>query len=130
MDTAGCPPGGLWPEILSFDPGYAEAAMAFSVEDLGDFLALLRQHPEWRDAVRREVLTQELLELPIVVGRLAEAQDRIATDLLTLVGEGDRLVAQMRELGQIVGRLDGRVGNLDGWRHEQAFNARARSTEI
>ena len=104
--------------------------MPFTVEDLGDLLALLRQHPEWRDAVRREVLTEELLALPAVVGRLAEAQDRMARDLERLAGEIDRLVTQVRELSQIVGRLDGRVGNLEGWRYEQKFNARARITEI
>jgi hypothetical protein len=33
--------------------------MAFTIEDLRDLLALLRQRPAWRDAVRREVLTED-----------------------------------------------------------------------
>jgi hypothetical protein len=111
--------------------------MAFTIEDLGDLLALLRQHPEWRDAVRREVLTEELLGLPTVVGRLAEAQGRLAEALARLAQALDRLAArvdhlaaQVSELSRIVGTLDGRVGNLDGWRYEQQFNARARITQI
>lgn len=125
--------------------------MAFTIEDLGDLLALLRQHPEWRDAVRREVLTEELLGLPTVVGRLAEAQERLAEDLARLAARVDhlaaqvdrlaaqvdqlaarvdQLAAQVSELSRIVGTLDGRVGNLEGWRYEQQFNARARITQI
>jgi len=83
--------------------------MAFSVDDLNDFLAILHEHPEWRQAVRREVLSQELLELPEVVRQLA---------------------ASVAELAAVVRRLDGRVGNLEGWRYEQPFNARGRASEI
>lgn len=104
--------------------------MAFTIEDLRDLLALLREHPEWRDAVRREVLTEELLGLPAIVRRLAEAQERLAQAQERLAGEMERLSAQVRELGRIVGRLDGRIGNLEGWRYEERFNARARITEI
>ncbi len=111
--------------------------MAFTIEDVRDLLALLRQHPEWRDAVRREVLTDELLELPTVVRRLADSHERLTAqvadltvrvaDLAARVGD---LAVQMHELGRIVGRLDGRVGNLEGWRYEERFSARARVTEI
>ncbi|MFN8508606.1 MAG: hypothetical protein U0547_13740 [Dehalococcoidia bacterium] len=41
--------------------------MAFTVSDLGDFLKLLREHPEWRADVRREVLGEELLALPDLI---------------------------------------------------------------
>ena len=125
--------------------------MAFTIDDLNDLLALLRQHPEWRDAVRREVLSRELVELPEIVGRLAEGQAQLTTtvdqlaarmDQLTarvdqlaakvdeLVREVGRLATEMRELGAIVRRLDGRVGNLEGWRYQERFNARGHVTEI
>jgi hypothetical protein len=97
--------------------------MAFSIEDLQDLLALLRQHPEWRDAVRREVLSAELLELPAIVAGIAASQER-------LTGQMQLMVAEMRELGRMMARLDGRVGNLEGWRYQEQFNARARVTEI
>jgi chromosome segregation ATPase len=153
--------------------------MAFTGQDLGDLLALLRQHPEWRDAVRREVLTEQLIELPAIVQRLAEADERLATrieqiaeslaqlssrvdqltarveqltgrlDQLTarveqltarfdqlaeglaqLTARVDGLTADVTELGHIVARMDGRLGNLEGWRYEQRFNARARVLDI
>src|SRR5437667_9058834 len=111
--------------------------MAFTIDDLNDLLALLRQHPEWRDAVRREVLSRELVELPEIVGRLAEGQaqltarmDQLAAKVDELAREVGRLATEMRELGAIVRRLDGRVGNLEGWRYQERFNARGRVTEL
>jgi len=125
--------------------------MAFNVQDLNDLIELLRRHPEWREAVRREVLTQELLDLPEVVRRLAEAQTQLAVQVRELATEVRELGMQVRdqgaqireqgmqirefgtevrELARIVRWLDGRVGNLEGWRYEQKFNARARVTEI
>jgi hypothetical protein len=125
--------------------------MAFTVQDLTDLLALLREHPEWRDAVRREVLTDELLGLPTVVARVAEGQERLsnAVDRLTddvgqlsatvrrltedvgrFAATVDRLSGEMRVLNRAVLRREDRMGNLEGWRYEQRFNARARVTEI
>ena len=104
--------------------------MAFTTQDLNDLLGLLRQHPEWREAVRREVLSEELLDLPAVVRRLADSQEQLVADIRRLSEETRQLAADMRELARIVRRLDGRVGNLEGWRYEQRFNARARVTEI
>jgi hypothetical protein len=109
--------------------GY-DYGMAFTVEDLNDLIELLRQHPEWREAVRREVLTRELLELPLIVERLADRLDQLATRTDQLAVRMDQLVAEMLELATITRRLDGRVGNLEGWRYEQKFNALSRVTEI
>ena len=113
--------------------------MAFTIDDLGDLLALLRTHPEWREAVRREVLTDELLGLPEAVRRLVDAQGQLAVEIrdlnrrlteaqeqlaaeirdlnrrLTEVHE--QLAAEIRELSRVVRRLDGRLGNLEGWRY-------------
>jgi hypothetical protein len=66
--------------------------------------------------VRKEVLTEELLDLPNLVQRLAS--------------DVDRLTVQIGELVSIAQRLDGRVGNLEGWRYEQRFNAMGRVSEI
>lgn len=46
--------------------------MAFTVNDLQDLLKLLREHPEWRGDVRREVLGDELLSLPDLVRQNSE----------------------------------------------------------
>ncbi|MCS6910058.1 MAG: hypothetical protein NZM11_05745, partial [Anaerolineales bacterium] len=50
--------------------------MAFEVQDFLDLVTLLQQRPEWREELRRLVLTQEILELPKVLRELAEAQKR------------------------------------------------------
>ena len=50
--------------------------MPFTVEDFEDLVAILRQRPEWRDELRRLVLSDQLLGLPEVVRELAEAQRR------------------------------------------------------
>src|SRR5438552_10541174 len=104
--------------------------MAFTIEDLRDLLALLRERPEWRDAVRREVLIEDLHGLPAVVERLAVQMQELGGVVARLSEAEERLTVQMQELGRVVGRLDGRVGNLEGWRCERRFNARARVTEI
>ena len=48
--------------------------MPFTIEDFGDLVKLLGQHPEWQAELRRHVLSEELLELPALVRQLAEAQ--------------------------------------------------------
>ena len=80
--------------------------MAFTVGDFQDLVRLLDQHPEWRAELRRLVLTEELLELPAVVRRLAESVERLAES----VGHLDERVGHLDER---VGRLDERVGGLD-----------------
>jgi vacuolar-type H+-ATPase subunit I/STV1 len=38
--------------------------MSVPIRSSDELLAALREHPEWRDAIRREILTEELLGLP------------------------------------------------------------------
>jgi hypothetical protein len=38
--------------------------MSVPIRSSDELLAALRGHPECRDAIRREILTEELLELP------------------------------------------------------------------
>ncbi len=44
--------------------------MAFTVNDLRDLLEILRTMPEWKEALRRELLGDELLALPGLVRKL------------------------------------------------------------
>jgi hypothetical protein len=50
--------------------------MAFTVQDFDDLLHLLDERPEWREALRRRVLADELLELP---ARAISSPDPAAT---------------------------------------------------
>ena len=47
--------------------------MAFTIEDFQDLLEILRTKPEWKEALRRELLGEELLALPGLVRDLIKA---------------------------------------------------------
>lgn len=47
--------------------------MPFSPEDFRDWISVLYAHPEWRDELRRLVLTDALLQLPGLARGLGEA---------------------------------------------------------
>jgi hypothetical protein len=68
--------------------------VSFTVNDLQDFLRLLREQPEWLDEVRRVVLTDELLALP---RELAEAQLRTDARFAELAEAIQRLGLRFEE---------------------------------
>ena len=51
--------------------------MAFTVNDLRDLLEILRTMPEWKEALRRELLSDELLALPGLVRKLMAAVEEM-----------------------------------------------------
>ena len=51
---------------------------------IDDIIRIMREQPEARDAVRREILTDELLELPELFATLTKRVDGIAARLDTL----------------------------------------------
>ena len=56
--------------------------MVQTIETIDDFLRILRERPDIRDAVRREILTEELLALPGVVAGIAETQAEHTRELM------------------------------------------------
>ncbi len=88
--------------------------MSFGDDDLEDLLRQLREKPEWREAVRREVLTDELLSLPDLVRQNSED----IRDLRTVVGDLQSvvrdLVTAMQALETRLARVEGRLGSLEG----------------
>jgi hypothetical protein len=85
--------------------------VAFGIQDFRDLVQLLGQHPEWREELRRLVLTEELLGLPALVRDLAEAQRRTEERLDTLAA--------------IQQRMDDRLGGVQGWQLEHRYRDRA-----
>ena len=57
--------------------------MQLTVENVQEFTLLVARHPEWQAELRRLVLTDELLELPNIVRRLAEARTTPRNDSVT-----------------------------------------------
>ena len=109
-----------------------------------EFLRLLREDPDFRDEVRREVLSKELLELPerftAFVARSEAFMERteafmerteafmqqtqqqfseVNTRLDGLEGSVERLDGTVNRLDKTVDRLTGTVGRLDGREYER-----------
>ncbi len=90
------------------------------VRSLHDILTALQQHPEWRTALRQQLLGEELLELPALFAKFgAETTRRL--DLLTQDLAAfkattnkrlDRLAADVGTLKNDVGTLKNDVGTL------------------
>ena len=82
-----------------------------TVNTTEDLTRLLRENPDFREAVRREILSDELLALPQRFSEYAENTDR---RLDALTSEVSKLSAEVREfikatnkrLGSIEGKLD------------------------
>src|SRR3989442_12711476 len=99
--------------------------MPFTVEDFNDLVRILEEKPEWRAALRRQVLTDELLALPEQVASLrAETERRfqeLTTQVTALVEAQKRTDAQLASLtGQVTDlveaqkRTDAQITELAG----------------
>ncbi len=86
--------------------------MAFSVEDFQDLVQLLETHPEWRAELRRRLLTDDLLELPAIVRRLAEAQERSEQRLGTVEEHMGSLEERMARIEERMARIEEQVLKL------------------
>jgi uncharacterized protein YoxC len=86
--------------------------MSFTVDDFQDLLRLIDQHPEWRDELRRRLLTDELLGLPALVREIAEGQLASNTRLDTLTDRLDTLTARVDTLTDRLDTLTARVDTL------------------
>jgi hypothetical protein len=102
--------------------------MAMTVRDVEDFVQVLRDHPEWRERVRQEVLGEEILGLP---ARLAAVERQL--ELLTI--EVRQLSAEVREMKRVIevlgerqANMNGRLGNVEGQLFELGFHAVNRMT--
>ena len=87
-----------------------------TVNNIADILRIIREQPEWGEALRAALLSKEVLELPHTLAEFAQATDqrfaRLEGDVAGLKEGQARL-----EAGQA--RLEGAVGNLQGNAYEQ-----------
>src|SRR5262245_55998310 len=81
-----------------------ESLMPFTVEEFRDLVRILEERPEWRNELRRLILTDQLLALP---EQLAEL--RVHTEQ-----RFQALAAQMADLIQIVQTFATDLGTLKG----------------
>ncbi len=116
-------------------------SMPFTVADFPDLLRLLGEHPEWQAALRRHVLTEELLELPALFRQLTARLDQLAARLEELTVRVDQLTVRVDQLAQAqlrteqrldqltaqVARLVDHMADVRGWRWEEGYRRKAPS---
>jgi hypothetical protein len=86
--------------------------MTFTVRDYQDLLRLLNAHPEWREELRRAILSDDFLALPRIVRELAEAQRRTEEQLAILGRRVDELAEAQKRTEEQLAILGRRVDEL------------------
>ena len=88
------------------------------VRSLQDILTALERHPEWRTALRQQLLGEELLELPALFAKFAAETTRrldlLTADVGTLKNDVGTLKNDVGTLKNDVGTLKNDVGILKG----------------
>ena len=106
--------------------------MALTYEAYRDLVQGLREHPEWRAELRPLVLGEEVLSVPERISSLeATVEARLQRLEAILAGIAiqtaknteaiERLVAAIEAMNGRLNAVEGRVGNLDGWRLESRY---------
>ena len=106
-----------------------------TINTIEDFTRVLRENPEWRDEIRRLLLTEELLELPqrfaeyakvtdLRLGSLEQKVDTLTGEVGTLTGRVDTLTGRVGTLTGRVDTLTYRVDSLRGYALESKLPTR------
>ena len=88
--------------------------MRFTVEEFHDLIKLLEEKPEWREDLRRLVLTDELLKLPEAFRELVEVQRRTEERIEALTERLETLEKRVEELAEAQRKTEERIGALTG----------------
>jgi hypothetical protein len=80
-----------------------------TINTTDDLLRVLSENPEWKAAVRREILTEELLNLPARFDSFVEEQRRISEEQLRFNDRVDRFVVRTDER---FARIEGDIANF------------------
>jgi len=106
--------------------------MSFTVRDFKDLLQLLSENPEWREELRRALLSDDFLALPKIIRELAEAQKINEQNLRELIEAGRRhetrltkVEEQLDKLSQRVDRIEIRLAKVDGRTLEIEYERKA-----
>ena len=86
-----------------------------TVNDFVDILRIIREQPEWGEALRSALLSKEVLELP---QRLAEFAENTNKRLANLEGDVAELKSGQARLERSFARMEGEFGNIKGDTYE------------
>lgn len=110
--------------------------MATTINTSADLIALLRNNKEFREEVRRFVLTDEMLALPDVIrsidarlGALEETQQRMSALLEHVVARQDQMAARQDRMAERQDRTDERLSALEE-SHSKMLETQQRITAL
>ena len=86
--------------------------MVFQIEDYNEFIALLREHPDWIPQLRNLLLSDDFLALPGIVKILVETQQRSELAIQNLTQAQERNENRLERLETAVERLEAIVERL------------------
>ena len=81
--------------------------MAFTVNDFRDLLEIIRTMPEWKEALRRELLGEEILSLPALIRDLLKAIEEMNKRLYRVEQDVEVLKTDVEVLKADVAALKG-----------------------
>ena len=105
-----------------------------TINNIADLVRIIREQPEWADAIRSILLSQELLELPERFAKFVQRVDQkfdaidqrfddLTQDINARFQEVDarfqEVNAQLQGMNARFNLLEGQVGNLNGYVYEQ-----------
>ena len=94
-----------------------------TINDIADLLRIIREQPEWADALRGALLGQELLELPQRFAEFVVIVDRrfaaLESDVAELKGDVSGIKGEISKINATLDRHSGELGNLRGAQYEQ-----------
>ena len=97
-----------------------------TVNDIADILRIIREQPEWAEALRAALMGQELLELPQRFGEFAAAVEKrfaaLEAEVAELKAGQARLEAAVSRLDATVSRLEAEFSRLDATVSDLAAN--------
>ena len=96
-----------------------------TINNQDDFLRALRENPEWKDAVRAQILGEELLKLPIQFNEFKDRMEKFEVRMELFVerqeefnGRMDRFIERQEETNRNVmarfDRMDARFDRMEG----------------
>ena len=106
--------------------------MTTPVNSFEDILNALEQNPDLRDRLRRHILTEELLQVPVRLERLEDSISKVQSDVQSLqhgqerLEEGqERLEEGLQSANLRLNQITGDLGNLRGSDFERKVRYRA-----
>ena len=102
--------------------------MTYTIETVEDLVRILDEHPQWLNAIRERVLTQELLALPEQFAQLTEQVSQLTKRMDQLAERMDQLAERM---DQLIKRMDQLAEQMSQFKEEtnQRFDRLERRLE-